>query len=155
MSKTGKGRALSWLRDNVNHNGDDCLIWPYHRAKNGYGTIIHPERKSCTTAARLMCEYANGQPKTENQHAAHICGNGHEGCVNPKHLRWATAKENNADKRLHGTQPHMFSEDQVRAIRSLRPELTEAEIAERFGTTRAQIHSVLLRRSYAWVRDDV
>jgi len=33
----GKGKTLAWLRENVSHRGDECLIWPFFRLANGYG----------------------------------------------------------------------------------------------------------------------
>ncbi len=36
--------------------------------------------------------------------AAHLCGKGHLGCINPAHLQWKTSKENKADQLAHGTR---------------------------------------------------
>jgi hypothetical protein len=54
-------------------------------------------------AHRLMCQLAHGDPPTPDHIAAHSCGRGHEGCVNPNHLSWKTYSENELDKRVHGT----------------------------------------------------
>jgi hypothetical protein len=54
-------------------------------------------------ATRVMCKLAHGPAPTPKHHAAHSCGKGHEACINPKHLRWATPRENAADAKLHGT----------------------------------------------------
>ncbi len=76
------------------YTGDDCLIWPYGKDKDGYGwcggEAVH----------RIVCP---GEPKGERDQAAHYCGN--PSCVNPNHLRWATKSENMQDKHLHGTMP--------------------------------------------------
>jgi hypothetical protein len=50
-----------------------------------------------------MCELVHGFAPSDNHEAAHSCGNGHLGCVNPNHLRWDTPSGNAADKYEHGT----------------------------------------------------
>lgn len=55
------------------------------------------------TVSRLVCEYINGKAPSPEHEAAHNCGKGHEGCVNPLHMRWATRAENFSDKVIHGT----------------------------------------------------
>lgn len=52
-------------------------------------------------ASRAMCILANGLPPDGKTFAIHSCGNGHLSCVNPKHLRWGSPKENAQDARLH------------------------------------------------------
>ena len=94
-------RMISWLKAHASHDGDECLIWPFSINDRGRG-IANINGKS-TSAPRIMCMIAHGEPPTDTHQAAHYCGNGHKGCVNPKHIRWATAKENEFDKRGHGT----------------------------------------------------
>ena len=50
----------------------------------------------------------------EDALACHSCGN--EKCINPDHLRWGTAKENAADKILHGTSGNKLNDNQVHEI---------------------------------------
>lgn len=83
----------------LNYTGDDCLIWPFGRNSS------RPEMSfngRVSIVSRVVCELAYGPPSTPNLEAAHGCGNGHLGCVNPKHLRWATRLENMQDRALHG-----------------------------------------------------
>jgi len=97
-----KGAALEWSRTAARYEGDDCLIWPFHRHKaTGYGRTNWNGKPAI--ASRVICEIAHGPPPTPRHQAAHSCGSAHEGCVSPRHLRWATVKENNADKLIHGT----------------------------------------------------
>lgn len=80
-------------------SGVECLLWPYGKYPNGYGQIrIGGGTK---VVSRLVCERAHGQPPTPKYEAAHSCGNGHLGCVNPQHLRWATSKENKLEGAIH------------------------------------------------------
>src|SRR5215471_14726746 len=92
---------LEWIQERVGHAGDDCLQWPFSRSSSGYGILFHEGK--VVYAHRTMCELANGKPPTPKHHASHSCGRGHLGCVNPRHLEWKTAAENQQDRRKHGT----------------------------------------------------
>jgi len=96
------GEPLNWIKDNSKYSGDECLKWPFDTSAYGYGVVKQDGKKR--VASRVMCEVAHGlPPRGKIMDAAHSCGNGHLGCVNPKHLRWATRAENAADKKVHGT----------------------------------------------------
>ena len=95
------GAAWTFLHEIViPYSGDECLIWPFAKADNGYARVRSPNRTSAA-AHRIVCQAVNGdQPEGKNQ-VAHSCGRGRQGCVAPKHLRWATAKENAEDAKRH------------------------------------------------------
>lgn len=93
--------AYDWLQEHKRYSSDECLIWPFHRMANGYGQASLGGKRM--SASRAMCILVNGAPTDESLEAAHSCGKGNQGCVNPKHLRWATASENQRDRELHGT----------------------------------------------------
>ena len=97
---TGKGDRQEWLQEHVGHDSEHCLMWPFSFDPSGYGaaSISGPSKLG---AHRAMCILAHGLPKSAKLQAAHRCGN--KWCVNPKHIRWATARENARDKRVHGT----------------------------------------------------
>src|SRR5258708_5289386 len=79
--------------------GDECVIWPFGKSKRGYGeACIFGKRRE---ALGWMCILAHGEPPTARHQAAHFCGA--PSCVNPRHLRWATHTENQADRAVHGT----------------------------------------------------
>lgn len=154
VSKAPKGEAPRFYRDFVvPHDGNECLIWPYARSGHGYGQIRIDGRLHYVH--RLVCEQVNGSQPSWGQHAAHSCGNGHLGCVNPKHLRWATAAENAADKVSHGTIPRgnkhgraKLSEGDVRTIRSLIGTALQKDIAAMFGVEQSSISNI--RRGRNW-----
>lgn len=102
MGIKGHGKALMWLQNHVDYpHRDWCLIWPFARDKHGRGMLgANGEHH---WAHRLMCKMAKGEPPTPEHTAAHNCGCGHDGCVNPHHLDWKTQAENLEDCRAHGT----------------------------------------------------
>lgn len=82
---------------------DECIIWPFatNEPKPGllYGQVIFEGR--VTSANNAVCCIAYGPAPSPEHEAAHSCGKSL--CVNPGHVRWATPKENEADKVDHGT----------------------------------------------------
>lgn len=113
-----KGSSEAFLRANLGHSGDECLEWPFRRVPTGYGlAVIGGVQKR---ASRWMCILAHGEPPSPRHEAAHGCGNA--GCVNPRHLRWATPAENCADKLAHGTHN--------RGAKHPKTKLTPADVAE-------------------------
>lgn len=135
----GKGEAAQWLLNHVAHQGDDCLPWPFSRDSGvGRGRVGYKGKHPW--AHRLMCEFAHGPAPTSKHQAAHSCGKGHEGCVNPRHLSWKTVSENLLDRRAHGTvrqnpngQRGILKPEQIAEIRALKGKMTKRKIADRFG----------------------
>jgi hypothetical protein len=75
--------ALGWLKEHIGYDGDECLTWPYSLdKKTGHGSV-NVNRK-IEDPSRLMCAFAHGEPPTPRHEAAHSCGKGHKGCVNPR-----------------------------------------------------------------------
>lgn len=97
----GSGGGYCWLVAHKDYAGDDCLTWPFSRVQQGYGNFGH--LGMVQYAHRFMCELAHGPAPTPQHQACHSCGRGHEGCVNPRHLEWKTPRENQLDRRRHGT----------------------------------------------------
>lgn len=96
----GAGEPSKFILAHVDYKGTDCLPWPFGRTRRGYGQLAHEGKQ--WRAHRLMCVLAHGQPPFEKAEATHSCHNGHEGCVNPNHLRWKTHQENIAESAALG-----------------------------------------------------
>lgn len=142
------GAHLTWIKEHTKYAGDDCLIWPFTRNVAGYGQCSDPSLgRKPQIASRVMCRLAHGEPEDDAMHAAHSCGAGHEGCVNPRHLRWATPSENERDKEIHGTRLagelapwSKLSDADVQAIRVAQG--SHQEIADRFGIARSYVSRI-------------
>lgn len=161
--RTPAGAINVWIRENASHTGEACLPFPFYRNPNGYG-IVWTDRKHRIGAHRLMCLQAHGGPPTPDHEAAHSCGKGHDGCCNPRHLRWATRSENQKEAVAHGrkfTRPVVqakgekhgrakLSESDVRHIRQAVSERTATakELALSFGVHPSTI-SLAINKNWA------
>ena len=138
------------------HDGEDCLKWPFAYDGHGYGQIWF--NGALSGAHRVVCEKAHGPAPSPAHDAAHSCGKGHEGCVNPHHLRWDTRKGNFSDKDEHGTlhfgERHAsakLTDDDVRDIRRLAADTPQKDIAKMFGVSKATICAVVNRHRWCHV----
>lgn len=154
--RAANGERLVWLITNVGHAGETCLIWPYARFKNGYGSMRHDGVH--TTAHRVMCILVNGPPPTPKHHARHTCGRGESGCVHPGHVKWGDAKRNSADKRVHGTVNRgtrnggaKLTGAIVREIRKLAKTMQKSTIARKFKVSDSMVGKIVRREKWAWL----
>jgi hypothetical protein len=154
MAAKGQGKALQWIKAHLDYPHDGwCLIWPFARDKHGRGML--GANGEHYWAHRLMCEMAHGEPPTPKHTAAHTCGKGHDGCVNPRHLEWKTQAENLADCREHGTlirhrggNVRRLLPEQVEAIRGARGFQTQGQLAAKFGVSEGTISDIWHGRSH-------
>lgn len=154
-SRPANGEAYAYLSKIViAYQDNECLIWPFHRSRSGYAMInIHG---SPTTVSRIVCQRVYGPSPAGQIDAAHSCGNGHLGCVNPKHLRWATRSENADDKLIHGTitqgERHPRSKltaADVREIRRLCQSASARSVAREYRVSSSTIERILRGESWA------
>lgn len=139
-----------------------CLPWPFSKQEDGRGqvgrAIGRNDRR--VLAHHFICEKAHGPPPTPKHGAAHWCGNGHLGCVNPYHVRWATQTENKADELIHGTRNRgirngqtKLTEQDIRTIRRLRPTTKLKDLADVYGLTMGGISNIASRKRWGWLPD--
>lgn len=155
--RTPHDKAIKHLnRVVLPYDGNECLIWPFYRNSAGYGMIR--AKAANGYVHRMVCQIENGDPPSDEYEAAHLCGNGHLGCVSRKHLIWKTRKENSADKLLHGT--HMRGErhpsskvtdEAVRIIRSLRGIVSQRELSQRFGVSQGHVCRIQTGANWSWL----
>lgn len=153
--RAANGELHAWLVERVDWSGDECLTWPFAKGRDGRGRLtgsVSPQ------AHRAMCILAHGEPPTRRHEAAHSCGKGHEACVNPRHLRWATPVENAADRVIHGTEVRgsakpgaKLTESDVLAIRALKGSATQREIGDRFGVDGETVGNIHRGETWAWL----
>jgi len=145
-----RGQAVQFLLDHIEHIDENCLIWPFYRTPRGYGDVNFPNIEG--QAHRVMCFLAHGEPPPEHV-AAHSCGNGHLGCINPIHLSWKTQRQNIHDKAAHGTQPwgdqiHFARLNLEQAKRAKYGNEKSRELAKEFGVSVAAIDNIRANRTW-------
>lgn len=131
---------------------DECIPWPFKAVYgSGYGAVTFGGK--LTGAHRAVCEINNGPPPSRSHEASHACGN--KACVNPAHLRWATPKQNAADKIAHGTETvgesngrAKLTADDVAQIRRIGRAETQETIAHRFGVSRRAVGMILNNQTW-------
>lgn len=92
----GEGEAFRWLITHRDHQGDDCLIWPFFKDKNGRGRFGFTDaegNKTIKHAPYFMCELAHGEKPSPKHLAVVICKGRKLGCCNPRHITWRTKSE--------------------------------------------------------------
>lgn len=146
------------------YQGDDCLIWPYTRSIPGYGQMAFKGRRH--NVSRLACMHHHGPPPTDTHQAAHNCGGGRNGCVNPKHVEWKTPSENMADKVIHGTDNRGEKNYRSKLTKELVLEIVRLKdvdiklrggqkaIAKRYGIDQSTVSDLWTGRRWAWLERD-
>lgn len=145
------GETDAFIQRAIGCTDSKCLFWPYAHNGVGYGKIGRGGK--FFLVHRLVCEAVHGKPSTENMEAAHECGNGHLGCVNPLHLSWKSRSENLQDMLRHGrgqtgSKQHMarLTDEIVKAVRQSNE--TTVVLAKRYGVCAATIGYA--RRGKTW-----
>ena len=152
------GEARAHLNDLMAVETDDCVPW-VHAAPGTYGEIKVGGGKRSGVHA-IACERGNGPRPSPTHHAAHLCGN--RLCVNPRHLRWKTPRENAADKQVHGTVARgerqgsaKLTEAQVLGIRrACEAGVDQRETAEAYNVSQTTVSRIHRRDIWGWLPDE-
>lgn len=146
---------MAWIERHKNYCNAECLIWPHSKLTNGYGTV-QTKYGGKRIASRVMCEKAHGQPEEKGMQAAHNCGNGHLGCVNPLHLRWDTVSGNSRDRIKHGTMLFgekapwsKLTEEQAKYIKGDGAKIKASILAKEFNVSASHVYSIRQGRNWA------
>lgn len=150
----GKGKCHRWLVDRAGLDDGACLIWPFYTNPNGYGQLGHLGVQ--LWAHRVMCDLANGPAPTPKHEASHSCGNGHRGCVHPKHLAWKTKVQNRGDCVAHGTNTRSnagnrgrLSPSDIADILASKGKERQVDLAARFGISWQSVSMIQRGKMYA------
>ena len=154
MTVKGEGNAFKWLMRHKEYPDKDwCLVWPFARDKHGRGMLGYLGQRYW--AHRFMCSLVHGYPPTPDHTAAHTCGNGHGGCVNPHHLAWKTQAENLEDCRAHGTivrhhggNVRRLMPEESAAIKGARGFQTQGQLAAKYGVSEGTISDIWHGRTH-------
>jgi hypothetical protein len=152
MSKHGEGMAF--LRDAINRDTDECILWPFGKYRhNGYGAIYYEKRNRCVHRVALIITTGEDPAGMDAAHSCNV-----RACVNVRHLSWKTRLANTHDKFAHGTMTrgracwkNVFSEEQVLEIVSLLGVVSQRKIAERYGVTQQGISDIATGRNWSWL----
>lgn len=159
--KPKNGEPLRFCHETaLKYIGDECLIWPFARDSRGYGYVYADGQTKIVS--RYICEQAIGPAPTQSHEAAHSCGNGNGGCITPRHLRWATPKENSADRIIHGTSGKgeknamaKRTESEIREIRRLYEHgMKNKDICKLLGICSSQVSTIVHRKAWASLNED-
>lgn len=122
---------------------DDCWIWTGAVVTNGYGTFTVANRTYNASHVALTLD-GRERPDPPNHFALHgDCSNPR--CVNPRHLRWGSQRENIGDvhrlaRQAKNLPPPKLTDDDVRAIRT--DPRTSPHVAKDYGVTPSQIRHI-------------
>jgi len=122
---------------------DDCWFWRGSIRRDGYGQYCGKKQ----TSAHRIALALRDPPKLPSLVAMHICDN--PACCNPRHLRWGTVAENNADKVVKGRQAKgdkCKPKNLAKCYKRLHEDgMSITQIAEQLQVTRQAVRKVLQR----------
>lgn len=128
---------------------EGCWEWTGAKGRNGYGRMRYVRRGQLIYAHHVAM-ILDGRPRPDGAIALHSCNN--PSCVNPRHLRWGTQKENVRQAINSGRAPHhgrvpgekngnaKLTEDQARAIAA--DTALQADIAKRYGISTSLVSAI-------------
>ena len=137
-----------------------CVIIKGYVNPKGYRTTSYRigDRIHSIPFHRVICETFHGVKPSLKHHAAHIDGNKLNN--RPDNLRWATPKENEADKERHGTKLRGENVSGVRltasCVKEIRKEYgrgvrDQRDIAKEYGVSQRTIHLIVTGKTWKHV----
>lgn len=158
-NRTSKGQPIDWLTSALLAQSDECQEWPYARTQAGYGQV-RIQGKLYSTHRLALVRSGHPEPDAPNNHALHSCDN--PPCVNPRHLRWGSHAENQAEKASRGRAPQgagsalsKLTEVQVRDIQSRNYSIRgmQSIVAREFGVTQPHISRLISGERWSYLKE--
>lgn len=133
-----------------------CWIWTAHTNDKGYGHIGRGAKGAGQIKAHVLSWILHNGRIPEGKCVLHRCDN--PPCVNPNHLWLGTKGDNNRDAaskgRNHHGETHRFAKLtnlDILNIRSLWPEVSQSELARRYGVNWSAIWKIVHRKNWAHI----
>lgn len=150
------GFAQKFIEDVRQSNVDACITWPFARLATGYA--VSRRRHGTHFVHRQICIDLNGFPEKKME-VAHSCGNGHLGCVNPKHLSWKTRSANQMDRVVHGTSnrgerqwnSQLSQDDVLRVVSQVNSGRSMRSISVELGVGPKTVSDIMCGKTWQWV----
>lgn len=129
---------------------ETCWLWTGSTGRGGYGTFRDFDGKDIA-AHRFSLEWHTGEVPGALL-VCHSCDN--RLCVRPEHLFLGTHAENSQDmvrKRRNHLPQRKLTFEIAQEIRSLYAlgDLSQDQLAERFGVSQSNVSNILLKRCYS------
>lgn len=144
-----RGATKKFVEESFLIETDDCILWPFSLDKRGYPQAH--DANGFYKPHRRVCEMLHGKATDEKPHAAHECGI--KACINKRHLSWKSPKENEQDKRAHGTYSRgpkrkLIAQDVLEIRKRGAAGETLSAIARDYEITHGSVRGIITRRSY-------
>jgi hypothetical protein len=142
----------TWLLASITIDTEDCIEPPWRSNGRSPYTIMTVDGRRIGSHV-FVCTEVHGTAPAGHQ-VAHSCGNAR--CVNQRHLRWATSKDNAADRILHGTSGRGESNPaakltvaEVLEVRSaVEAGESKSSVARRYGVSPRLVRFIVQRRKW-------
>ena len=147
-----RGSHPKWLFDVLKIDSDECIFWPFPWHPNARPSArIDGRYQVCS---RWICKQVHGAPPTPKHEAAHSCGNGHLGCLNPKLLRWATRTENQIERCKHGRANFRKHSEQIayEIKKRLADNEKQISISRSLNVPYSLVNAIANEYSWAWLK---
>lgn len=141
-----KAEAVRWIHAaHAAATIEDCILWPQGVDKDGYGQTIWMTdgQKQWIRIHRFSLELASGPAPNGKPFALHSCHTPR--CINPLHLRWGTALDNNHERDQAGRgKKSRLTIDQVVALSQVHGKHREA-MAKDLGISYPHARTLILQ----------
>ena len=153
--RTARKTKMEVILDAISKSHDECVIWPFSKCRDGYGSIKYKNKK--WQAHRLVLHLTAGPAPSSSHYACHIAQICHNpSCINKKHLYWGTPKQNCKDKLLDGSSNRgenqglsKMTKDQV--MNAYHSPDTAKSLAKRYNVNASTIGAIRRGISWSWL----